>query len=148
LIEQRIVYFNSILVNKIVSIMRISIAVVKEVAKDKFHLPNNIDTQWFIRRFRNMFGCSPKVVAALFNTLLQQTLINSNDKVHHLMWALAFLKSYNTENHFSTMYHVSEKTIRKWIWYFLDRLSQLDVVSHWYITIIFTVLCMLKYLIM
>jgi AraC-like DNA-binding protein len=109
--------------------MKISISVVKEVAKEKFNLVNYNDTDWFLRRFRSLFGCSPKVLTALFNTLLKQNLISTSAKVQHLMWALAFLKSYNTESYFAMTYRVSEKTIRKWIWFFLERISQLDVVS-------------------
>ena len=109
--------------------MKINIAVVKEIAKTEFNLVNNNDNDWYTRCFRSLFGCSPRILTAVFNTLLDQELISISDKVQHLMWALAFLKSYNAETYFAARYSVSEKTIRKWIWYFLDRLSKLEVVS-------------------
>lgn len=46
----------------------------------------------------------------------------------HLLWTLMFLKSYNTEEVNRAIIQADEKTIRKWIWIFIDKISRMRVV--------------------
>ena len=51
----------------------------------------------------------------------------------HLFWALKFLKNYETESVCAAKFDgVDEKTLRKWVWFYISGISQLasKVVSH------------------
>ena len=50
----------------------------------------------------------------------------------HLLWALHFMKNYETESEGATNFDgVDEKTLRKWVWFYVTGISKLasDVVS-------------------
>jgi hypothetical protein len=110
--------------------MKVSIKIVKQVTEDNFHV-NYIENRsvYCYRQFRALFGCSPRVVAALFNTLLEQQLITKDKKVLHLLWTLNFLKTYSTETSMAKLFRSTEKTVRKHVGYFLDKCSKLYIVS-------------------
>jgi hypothetical protein len=46
----------------------------------------------------------------------------------HLLWCLIFLKQYKTENQNHALVKADEKTIRKWVWIFVDLIANLKVV--------------------
>ena len=46
----------------------------------------------------------------------------------HLLWTLLFLKGYSTENIHAQMAGCSAKTFRKWVWFTIDKLSNIEVV--------------------
>lgn len=52
-------------------------------------------------------------------------------KPKHLLWALHFMKCYPTENQMASTVNEDEKTLRKWVWIFIDALAGLksEVVS-------------------
>lgn len=86
------------------------------------------------RRFISKYGTEPLVVCVLWR-LLQPWKVRVNGcRLKHLLWALTFMKSYNTESTISSSFHptVDEKTYRKWIWYMLEGISRLTskVVRH------------------
>ena len=68
-----------------------------------------------LNTYQAHFGVSPEVTSKLWD------LINNNEgkdlKVRptHLLWALFFLKSYDTEETMSSRIDVSRKTVRKWL---------------------------------
>ena len=80
-------------------------------------------------RFSAIFGCSPKVAAALWNRLDKKELLPSDCLVKHLLWAFSFLKLYNNQRAASVVSKADEKTYRKWVWAVLDALAELDLVS-------------------
>lgn len=47
----------------------------------------------------------------------------------HLLWGLLFLKVYGSEKTHLTIARVDAKTFRKWSWYFVRLLADLDLVS-------------------
>ena len=85
------------------------------------------------RRFPGMFGCSPHVCSIIFKYLQQQNDIEWPSSLglqpKHLLWALLFLKVYNTEEVNSSIVGCNEKTFRKWTWKVIEGLSKMLVVS-------------------
>ena len=47
----------------------------------------------------------------------------------HLLWALLFLKRYDTEHTNHSITGADEKTFRKWVWIFVDMLAYMDAVG-------------------
>lgn len=86
----------------------------------------------FDRRFRELFGCSSAVVARAWNDIedvLEWTGLEKYNtrKLHHLLWALLFLKVYRKESTLSILVGgVIEKTYRKWVWLYVAALASLE----------------------
>lgn len=69
------------------------------------------------RTFRSLFGTSPDVCSELWEWCQSHRLRPSHGmKPIHILWALRFLKSYDTEDVFATWAHTTRKTWRKWVW--------------------------------
>lgn len=82
------------------------------------------------RRFRAFFGTSPRVCARLWYLLLTCGHYESEKPVH-ILWALMFLRLYETEHVNASLAQVDEKTFRKWTWKVISKLSRLNLVcSH------------------
>ena len=81
-------------------------------------------------RFSRWFGLNPFVFVQLWKRLIAKGLIH-NAKVYHALWALLFLRMYVYEDLLSSIVGADRKTVRKWIWYMLQKISCLsdDVVS-------------------
>jgi hypothetical protein len=96
--------------------------------------PNNQHSICFTskRRFREMFGCCPKIAAAAWNKIegnIEWTGLTtySSRSTVHLLWALLFLKVYGKEATLSSLVGgVDEKTFRKWVWLYIAALSSLE----------------------
>jgi hypothetical protein len=110
--------------------MKVSIKIVEQITEENFYV-NYIENRsvYCYRQFRTLFGCSPRVVAALYNTLLEQQLITEDKKLLHLLWTLNFLKTYGTETSMAKLFRSSEKTVHKHVGCFLDKYSKLYIVS-------------------
>lgn len=82
-----------------------------------------------VRRFKAHFGCTPERCAQLWN-LLQTTPVAAaavnGGLPKHLLWALLWLKIYNTDEIISGMCGCDEKTFRKWYWKFVVGISNLN----------------------
>jgi hypothetical protein len=104
---------------------------IRNIVLTKFALvgTNSQSNKSFNRRFHAAFGCSPRIVAIAWNTIIKQQLLPEKGRTVHLLWTLAFLKLYNTENFFSSWLHVDEKTFRKWVNLFLKALEKIKLVS-------------------
>jgi hypothetical protein len=73
-----------------------------------------------------MFGTSPKVCALLWQKI-DLSLMPNGAKPCHLLWALMFLKLYCAEPVLATLAGgVHEQTLRKWVWLFVDAISDLQ----------------------
>ena len=73
------------------------------------------------RRFRELFGCSVTVVVILWTLIDPETTMEGTPCLHHLLFALIFLKVYCKESTLSTMAGVvDEKTFRNWAFLFVD----------------------------
>jgi hypothetical protein len=80
------------------------------------------------RRFHYHFGVSPLVCAIIYNRVKNSEHKVVGSRPHHLLWTLCFLKTYVTEGVLATMLHSTEKTVRKWVWKWIDAIHELDVV--------------------
>lgn len=80
-----------------------------------------------LRRFKAFFGVTPKVCGIIWELLKNKKPDNS--KPEHLLWALIFLRQYSSESTNKSLLKADEKTIRKWVWKFVELLSEMDIVS-------------------
>jgi hypothetical protein len=81
------------------------------------------------RRFRSWFGSNPNVCAQIWEDLLTTEIAEAriplNSDPDYFLMALYFLKVYSTEEHRSGTFGIGERTVRKWSWYFVAKLSAL-----------------------
>lgn len=78
------------------------------------------------RRFRTFFGISPELCAILWNRIPDK---RPGSEPKHLLWAMMFLKNYHKEHVSAAIVGVDEKTLRLWVWRFVELLSELNVVG-------------------
>lgn len=76
-----------------------------------------------IRRFREMYGCDPIVVQAIWEDLRHH--VSPGTKIDHLFWALFFLKKYPTDGDMGTKFQKNPTTIRRWVWTVIFGLQEL-----------------------
>ena len=109
--------------------MLVSTSIVKNVAKQELRHSTRLNKTSFNRRFRSWFGLSPRVTSRVWNTLELQRKVPVGGLLKHLLWTLAFLKLYETESVYSSMFCVSDRTFRKWVWEFLAKIHTIELVS-------------------
>ena len=83
------------------------------------------------RKFRGLFSVSPKVCSDVWEKVYLN--IDSGAEPKHLLWGFLFLKVYSTEHVHCSIVGTSPKTFRKWSWYFVHVVSDLKVVSYFFI---------------
>ena len=81
-------------------------------------------------RFRSFFGAWNEMVLKVWSMLGEGGLHPKNSKPKHLLWALYFLKVYPREGPGCSAVGGSKgaidpKTMRKWVWLFLERIAEL-----------------------
>lgn len=99
-------------------------------AKDIINIPKSHGT--FVKRWTGAFGAPVVVCCRLWGKLDPFHTMPNGVAYKHLLWALYFLKVYETEhNSASSVGKVDEKTYREWSWRFVEAISYLecDVVS-------------------
>jgi hypothetical protein len=69
------------------------------------------------------------VAALIWNLLLEHVLLEHNERLKHLLWALHFLRTYDTERAMACRLGSTEKTIEKWIHIVIEQICELDIVS-------------------
>jgi len=92
-----------------------------------------------MRRFRALFGVTPMVCASIWRHAYDSRPEGTSPV--HLLWMLLFLKCYGTEAQTRALVHADEKTVRKWVWAWVDVVAQLDVVSNTILTRNLYLLC-------
>lgn len=82
----------------------------------------------FDARFRSFFGISAVVCTVVWKMLLEDDLLPEDAVASYLLWALMFLKTYNTESVLAGIAGgVDEQTYQKWTWIFIDCIVALEV---------------------
>ena len=88
------------------------------------------------RRFRSFFGARFEIVRMVWDMLGEGGLRPEKSEPKHLLWTLYFLKVYPREGPGCAAVGgsrgaVDPKTMRKWVWLFLERIAELadEVVS-------------------
>ena len=81
------------------------------------------------RRFRYWFGTDAYIVSLIWEMLYMSGWMYSfltKPNPIHLFWALNFLKNYETESVCASKFGgVDEKTLRKWVWFYIKGISSL-----------------------
>lgn len=78
------------------------------------------------RRLRCHFGVSFDVCADVWKRLDPERNMPRGAAPEHLLWACMFLKRYEPEHVLQARLKKDEKTIRKWIWTFVNGMSDLS----------------------
>lgn len=76
------------------------------------------------RRFKSFTGLSMQTFAVLYKLVTDVEGISKK----WLFVTLYFLKSYPTESLLHLQFRCDEKTLRKWIWKLLEKISNLNLV--------------------
>ena len=91
------------------------------------------------RRFKAWYGIDWKLMSVVWDLLHSSGWIKKNIKKRrpnpiHLLWALSFLKAYNTEDEHAADVGKEAKTFRKWAWMYCEGIGSLvsRVVSDFY----------------
>lgn len=77
----------------------------------------------FDRRWKAHFGTSPENCVTLWNMCRPYETMPKGVMLCHLLWALLFLKLYNSEEKNAGDAGADEKTYRKWTWLFVEEIS-------------------------
>lgn len=84
---------------------------------------NSIVNDTFVKKWKCHYGISPVNTIRLWNRILD----NEYDLcLNHFFWGLLLIKLYQYESVASNIVGVDEKTWRKWAWYAVDIISQLE----------------------
>jgi len=82
-----------------------------------------------IERFKAHYGSSPEVCLTIWEDLKATNVphlrIKENDDFEFFLMFLYFIKVYPTELQLSLVFRQTEKTCRKYVWYFAERLRAL-----------------------
>lgn len=78
------------------------------------------------RRYKNVFGVTDTVTAALWKELIPK--VDEETPPAHLLWALMFLRGYDTEYVTEVLTGVSRKTHRQHCWKMVAALADLRLV--------------------
>ena len=98
-----------------------------EMRKELMSRRKKVAAKTEMSRFRSMFGCGPSICAKLWIRISLAMEIANGGKPHHLLWALMFLKLYCAESVLASLAgRVHEQTFRKWSWYFVDAIANLQ----------------------
>ena len=85
------------------------------------------------RVFKSLYGTHPEIICSVWNQLILNHLIENSDKnkLERLFLVFDFLKNYSVEHRCAVDFGIDEKTYRKWVWFYLEKMSQLvkNVVS-------------------
>lgn len=83
------------------------------------------------RGYRALFGCSSQVTLTLWNKLIQHGLLPKDGQLKHLLWMLAYCKTYGKWKSMQRLTQTNPKTLRKWIKLFKLAIEELvsEVVS-------------------
>lgn len=95
-------------------------------------------------RFKAFFGVSPSICAMAWQHL--KTSLPTDYNEMHLLWALLFLKCYNTESVNCSIAGCDEKTFRKRIWVVIEMLAFIKVVKYSFLSVRYSCECILNFL--
>lgn len=97
----------------------------------------NVQRKTNLERFRALYGSNPVVYAEIFHdlqtTAITDARVDSPD-VDSLLMSLRFLRCYPTETQQSGTFSISDRSVRKWSWFYVKKIQALkaDKVCHWF----------------
>lgn len=84
-------------------------------------------TDWHRRKWVSLFGIAPLNCSNIWSDIV----IPQGGNPKHLLWALAFLRSYENETSFARSCGCEPKTARKWVWKFVEALAAISEYIVW-----------------
>ena len=83
-----------------------------------------------LERFCAHFGSNPIVYAQIWEdlqtTLCSEAMITKKSaQLRYFLMAIYFLKCYSTESQLAAIFKISERTVRKWCWFYTCRIQAL-----------------------
>ncbi|CAB9519620.1 unknown protein [Seminavis robusta] len=88
----------------------------------------NHETYRYNRTFRGCFGVAPHLAAELWNMLDDADPMSDIRWVTYFLATLMFLRTYTVTPVLAMIFMKDEKTIRHWVWVFIEKLATLDLV--------------------
>ena len=79
--------------------------------------------------FKSIYGLTPLQTAVTWNNLIGSLNVLDSFRKKHLLWTLRFLRHYQTKQCLAHDLMVAPGTLMKWVWYTIDSLSELKIVS-------------------
>lgn len=84
-----------------------------------------------LRRFKAHYGSNPIVISELFEALQTTDIeearieVKANKDVDNFLLSIYYLKVYPVEERMAGAFGKHEDTVRKWIWYYIERIQAL-----------------------
>lgn len=76
-------------------------------------------------RFGSLYGINPLQTFQVWEAMA----VPHKGRPKHLLWALFFLRQYDNTVVLCHLFNVSPKTLRKWLWPFVEAIAALKLVS-------------------
>ena len=126
------------------STMKITSAAVRNVARDfgsklgpldphhDHAFDENQPSSALYRRYNAHFGMGPSKLARFWNEIDAMITDLSPSEIKWYLTTMYFLRCYPTCEQLGARVGHDEKTVRKYIWKFVDYVSQLELVCQWY----------------
>ena len=92
-----------------------------------FNLSISTSPELNLRRFKALFGVSPDICCLIYENLVD--VWPNGGQVKHILYALGFLKRYDTDDARRCLLGEDKKTIHKWTMEMVQLISQMDIVS-------------------
>jgi hypothetical protein len=99
------------------------------VLKKEFHITVDTNSTVYRNIVAALFGVKVDVIVPLWNEMVLHGHIGDGHKFKYLLWALNFLKTYNTYLVMSTTHGVAPNTYIKWVWESLRGICGIRIVS-------------------
>ena len=99
------------------------------VLKNEFGLKVDSNSTIYRNTVAALFGVKVDVMLSLWNEMVLHGHVGDKHKFKHLLWALNFLKVYNTYLVLSSTVGTAPNTYRKWVWKTLVSICKVTVVS-------------------
>ncbi|CAB9519649.1 unknown protein [Seminavis robusta] len=88
----------------------------------------NHEAYRYQRTFRGCFGVCPELAAELWNMLDDADPMSDIRWVTYFLATLMFLRTYTVTAVLAMIFMKDEKTIRHWVWVFIEKIATLDLV--------------------
>ncbi|CAB9530981.1 unknown protein [Seminavis robusta] len=86
------------------------------------------ETYRYNRTFRGCFGLAPHLAAELWNMLDDEDPLSDIRWVTYFLATLMFLRTYTVTAVLAMIFMKDEKTIRHWVWVFIEKIASLDLI--------------------
>ncbi|CAB9517840.1 unknown protein [Seminavis robusta] len=87
----------------------------------------NHEAYRYQRTFRGCFGVCPELAAELWNMLDDEDPLSDIRWVTYFLATLMFLRTYTVTAVLAMIFMKDEKTIRHWVWVFIEKIASLDL---------------------